>query len=87
MTDAPLKKSNYTDFWSDKIEDFDTVYLIRSAKPFVVWLDKADDIDWMTTDEYDQHGAKDQQKHNGIQSTGAVFGMRSVQWAVRRNKG
>jgi hypothetical protein len=51
----------YSDFRRDKIEDFNFIYLIRSAERYVVWLDKAGDIDWMTTDEYDEQGAKDQQ--------------------------
>jgi len=73
MADRTPKKSSYSDFWRDKIEDFDSIYLIRSAEPYVVWIDKDGDIDWMTTNEYDEHGAKDQQKHNAILSNGAVL--------------
>lgn len=73
MTDVPQAKSNYTDFWSDKIDDFDKAYLVRSAQSHVVWLDKDGDIDWMTTDEYDQKGPKDQQKSNAILSDAAIL--------------
>ncbi len=72
-TMTKTKKSNYTDYWRDKIADFVSMYLIRSAEPYVVWLDKNGDIDWMTTDEYDKHGATDQQKHNAILSNAAVL--------------
>jgi hypothetical protein len=73
MTDISIKKSSYSDFWRDKIEDSDSIYLIRSAEDYVVWLDKVADIDWMTTDEYDQRGAKNEQKHNAIFADGAVL--------------
>lgn len=73
MTAEPPAKSDYTDFWRDKIEDFDKVYLVRSTQSYVVWLDKDCDIDWMTTDEYDKRGATDQQKCNAILSDGAVL--------------
>jgi hypothetical protein len=73
MTNGQGKKSNYSEFWRDKVENFDSIYLIRSAEPYVVWLDKDGDIDWMTTDEYDQRGAENQQKHNAILSNAAVL--------------
>jgi hypothetical protein len=73
MTNGQTKKSNYSDFWRDKVENFDSIYLIRSAEPYVVWIDKDGDVDWMTTDEYDQRGAADQQKHNVILSNAAVL--------------
>lgn len=55
---------------ADKIE---ANFLIRSTNDFVVYLDKNDDIDWMTTVEYDKHGPKEQQKHHAILSNGAVL--------------
>jgi hypothetical protein len=73
MTDGQPQKRNYSDFWRDKIDDFDSIYLVRSAEHYVVWLDKDDDVDWMTTDEYDQRGAKNQQKHNAISSDASVL--------------
>ena len=73
MTDAPTKTTSYSDFWRDKIEKYDSIYLVRSAKSYVVYVDPVGDVDWMTTDEYDQQGAEDQQKHNAILSDGAVL--------------
>jgi hypothetical protein len=37
-----------------------------------VYLDKDDDIDWMTTVEYDKRGPKDQKKQNSVLSDAAV---------------
>jgi|SRR5579871_1345512 len=73
MSDRSQTKSTHTDFWRDKIVESEAIHLIRSTESYVVWLDRSGDIDWMTTDEYDQQGAKEQQKHNAILSEAAVL--------------
>lgn len=73
MANRPSKKSDYSDFWCEQIDDFDSIYLIRSDKKFIVYLDKHYDIEWLTTPEYDDHGAQDQQQHNAISSEGAAL--------------
>jgi hypothetical protein len=73
MADSTPKRSTYTEYWRDRIEDFDSIYLIRSAEHYVIWIDNDGDIDWMTTNEYDERGAEDRQKHNAILSNGAVL--------------
>lgn len=74
MANRPSKKSDYSDYWRDQIgDDFDSIYLIRSDKEFIVYLDEDHDIDWLTTPQYDQHGAKDQPQHNAIYSEGVAL--------------
>lgn len=73
MANKSSKKSDYSDFWRKQIDDFDSIYLIRSDKEYIVYLDKGYDIEWLTTPEYDQHGAEDQQQHNAIYSEAAAL--------------
>jgi hypothetical protein len=73
MNESKVLTSNCHEFWRTKIENFDSIYLVRGAELYAVWIDEDCDIDWITTDEYDKIGAKDQQTHNSILSTAAVL--------------
>jgi hypothetical protein len=77
MTDGPAKTSNYTDYWHDKIKDYDSIHVIRTAEAYIVWLDKDREIKWLTTDQYDQRddqrGAADRRKFHGIYADAAVL--------------
>lgn len=47
-------------------EDIDVSFLILETRSFVVWLDQDLDVDWFTSDEYDNDGPVDLQEHNTI---------------------
>lgn len=44
----------------------DNHYLILEAESFIVFLDSDLDVDWLTSDKYDETGPKDPAKHNEI---------------------
>src|ERR1700683_1413572 len=48
-------------------------YLIRSSKEFIVWIDNELDIDWQSSDEYDEKGHEDAHEHNLILNKAAAL--------------
>ena len=51
----------------------DIYHLILDADDFVVFLDSDLDIDWQTSDQYDEAGPTDSNKHNAILNRAAAL--------------
>jgi hypothetical protein len=73
MTDEPAKTSKYTDYWRAQINDFDSIRVIRMAEAYIIWLDKDSEIQWRTTDQYEQRPVADRQKFDAIYADAAVL--------------
>ncbi len=48
-------------------------HLILETKDFIVFIDNSEDLDWITTDDYDEKGPEIPAKHNEILNTVALL--------------
>ena len=55
-------KQDYEERWPY----LDVQYLVLSTNEFIVFIDSDLDVDWKTSDEYDQKGHENIEKHNLI---------------------
>ena len=48
-------------------------YLVIDTQEYIVFIDNENQLDWITSDEYDNHGYADPSKHNSIMHQVAVL--------------
>ena len=66
----PIKRrGDYADKWGH----IKYTYLILADEHFIVFLDESGDIDWETSQEYDEAGHKDDHKHNAIMNDAVLL--------------
>ena len=60
------------DYNKEKWGELDVEYLIIDSQEYIVFIDSKNDLDWITTDEYDNQGHKDISKHNEVMNLVAL---------------
>lgn len=62
----PICSKNVVLDFPEKWGDIEICYLVLETEDFIVFIDKSYDVDWKTTDEYDQKGHENLDKHNSV---------------------
>jgi len=66
--------------------DVDVKYLVISTDDYIVCLDNDLDVDWKTSDEYDESGHNDEVEFNKILNNVALFESRPQHHLNNENK-